>query len=137
MKHINFIPKEIILYSHDQLIQTYGGTPGIRDKNLLDLALNQPKAAYEGHYLHNTLMKMAVAYGYHLCKNHPFVDGNKRIALVAMDIFLQKNGFEIIASEKETYKMMIRLSTDKLTKNELTKWLENNTTSIKNLLRGR
>lgn len=130
MKHINFIPKEIILYSHDQLIQRYGGNPGIRDKNLLDSALNQPEATYEGNYLHNTLMKMAAAYGYHLCKNHPFVDGNKRIALVAMDIFLQKNGFEIIASEKETYKMMIRLSTDKLTKNELTKWLENNTTPI-------
>ena len=73
---------------------------------------------------------MTAAYGYHLCNNHPFIDGNKRIALIAMDIFLQRNGFEIVASEKETYKTMIRLSSGELSKTDLTNWLQNNTAPL-------
>ena len=130
MKNITFIPKNIILYFYEQLIQTYGGTFGIRDEKLLDSALEQPRATYEGKYLHDSLFKMAAAYGYHLCNNHPFVDGNKRIALVTMDVFLQKNGYEITASEKETYKIMIQLSAGQLSKNDLTTWLENNTSEL-------
>jgi death-on-curing protein len=130
MKDINFIPKNVLLHFYDRLIQTYGGSYGIRDKDLLDSALKQPKATYEGKYLHDSIMKMAAAYGYHICNNHPFIDGNKRISLVAMDLFLQRNGFEIIASEKETYKTIIKLSSGKLSKNDLTNWLENNTAPL-------
>ncbi len=75
-------------------------------------------------------MKMAAVYGFHLCNNHPFIDGNKRIALVAMDVFLQRNGFEIVANEKETYKITIQLSSGELSKKNLTTWLENNTSSL-------
>ena len=129
MKNINFIPKNIILYFHQKLIETYGGTTGIRDEKLLDSALEQPKATYQSEYLHDNIYKMAAAYGYHLCNNHPFIDGNKRIALVAMDVFLQINGFEISTSEKDAYKIIIRLSKSELTKNELEEWLKNNTFS--------
>jgi len=97
---------------------------------LLDSALEQPKATFDGKYFHDTLMKMAAAYGYDLCNNHPFIDGNKRIALVAMDAFLQRNSYEIVASEKDIYKMMIKLSSGNLTKEELVTWLENNTSSL-------
>ena len=131
MNNIEFIPKDIILFFHEQLVKIYGGSSGIRDENLLDSALEQPKATYQGEYLHDSLLKMAAAYGYHLCNNHPFIDGNKRIAFVAMDTFLQKNNLEITASEKETYKMMIQVASGKLSKEELTLWLENNTNSIK------
>ena len=131
MNDIKFIPKEIILFFHEQLVKNYGGSFGIRDENLLDSALEQPKATYQGEYLHNSLLKMAAAYGYHLCNNHPFIDGNKRIAFVAMDTFLQKNNLEITASEKEAYKMMIQVSSGQLSKKELTLWLENNTSSIR------
>ncbi|WP_018249546.1 type II toxin-antitoxin system death-on-curing family toxin [Orenia marismortui] len=130
MKSINFIPKKAILYFHEQLIQIYGGSTGVRDEKLLDSAIQQPKSTFEGEYLHNSIFKMASAYGFHLCKNHPFVDGNKRIALVAMDTFLQNNGYEITASEKETYTIMIKLSSEGLSKDELTNWLKQNTTSI-------
>ncbi|PRX23154.1 death-on-curing protein [Orenia metallireducens] len=130
MKDINFIPKKAILYFHEQLIQIYGGSTGIRDEKLLDSAIEQPKSTFEGNYLHDNIFKMASAYGFHLCKNHPFLDGNKRIALVAMDTFLQNNGYEITASEKETYKIMIKLSSEGLSKDELTNWLKQNTTSI-------
>lgn len=130
MKSITFIPKELIIYFYDQLVQNYGGAYGIRDEKLLDSALEQPKATYGGNYLHDTLMKMAAAYGYHLCNNHPFVDGNKRIALIAMDVFLQRNGFEIVATEKEAYQIMILLSSGRLSKNNLVTWLENNTSPL-------
>ncbi|AGB41421.1 death-on-curing family protein [Halobacteroides halobius DSM 5150] len=130
MKNVNFIPKKVILYFHEQLIQIYGGSTGIRDEKLLDSAIKQPKSTFEGNYLHDSIFKMASAYGFHLCKNHPFIDGNKRVALVAMDTFLQNNGYEITASEKETYKIMIKLSSENLSKDELTKWIVQNTISI-------
>jgi death-on-curing protein len=130
MNDIKFIPKDIILFFHEQLVKIYGGSFGIRDENLLDSALEQPKATYQGEYLHDSLLKMAATYGYHLCNNHPFIDGNKRIAFVAMDTFLQKNDLEITASEKDAYKMMIQVASGQLSKKELTLLLENNTNSI-------
>lgn len=99
-------------------------------KNFLILHLNSLKSLSKGKYLHDTLIKMAAAYGFHLYNNHPFVDGNKRIALVAMDVFLQRNGLKITASEKETYKVMIKLAAGKLNKNQLVKWLEHNTSPL-------
>ena len=62
-----------------------------------------PKMTYDGKLLHQTVFEISAAYGFHLCNNHPFIDGNKRIALVIMGTFLQKNGYEITSSEKEAY----------------------------------
>jgi death-on-curing protein len=128
MKPVVFIPKHIIIFFHEQLINLYGcAAAGIRDEGLLDSALEQPKVMFGGSYLHDSLFKMAAAYGFHLCNNHPFIDGNKRIALVAMDTFLQKNGYEICASEKIAYEVIIKLASGDLTKEELTEWLKQNT----------
>jgi len=125
-----FLPKNIIIYFHEQLIGLYGGTLGIRDEGLLESALEQPRAMFDGSYLHDSLVKMAAAYGFHICKNHPFIDGNKRVALVAMDAFLQKNGYEISASEKEAYEVMMKLASGNITKAELTDWLGANTSKL-------
>lgn len=130
MKSIVFLPRHIVVYFHEQLIKIYGGTAGIRDEGLLDSALEQPRAMFGGSYLHDSLTKMAAAYGFHLCKNHPFIDGNKRIALVAMDTFLQKNGYEISASEKAVYEIIIKLASGELSKDELTEWLEKNISKL-------
>jgi death on curing protein len=130
MNEIVFITKLIIIYFHEQLIDLYGGTLGIRDEGLLDSALEQPKAMFGGSYLHDSLAKMAAAYGFHICKNHPFIDGNKRIALVAMDTFLQRNGYEISASEKDVYEVMIKLASGDITKVEFTGWLEVNISKL-------
>lgn len=130
MNKIVFIPKDVILYFHNQLIQLYGGSPGIREIKLLESALEQPRLTFGREYLHDTIFKMAAAYGFHLCRNHPFIDGNKRISLVAMDIFLQRNGYEIVATEKETYKIIMQLSTGNLSKEQLASWLLDNTKSV-------
>lgn len=130
MNDIVFIPKHIIIFFHEQLINFYGGTKGIQNEELLDSALEQPKIMFGGAYLHDSLTKMAAAYGFHLCKNHPFIDGNKRIALVVMDTFLQQNGYEICASEKMVYEIMIKLASGELTKEELTDWLGKNISKL-------
>ncbi len=81
-------------------IREHGGQPGLRDENLLESALARPlnKFAYEGTH---DLAELAAAYGYGLARNHAYVDGNKRIAFMAMYVFLAMNGFEIEASEPE------------------------------------
>ncbi len=130
MKEVVFIPSDIIIFIHEQLIDLYGGISGIQSEGLLDSALTQPESMFDGDYLHDTLIKMAAAYGFHLCMNHPFVDGNKRIALVAMDTFLQRNGYEISAPEKEVYEIIMKLASGELTNNELAIWLEGNTSKL-------
>ncbi len=130
MNEIEFLPKHIIIYFHQQIISLYGGTLGLRDEGLLDSALEQPRAMFDGSYLHDSLVKMAAAYGFHICNNHPFIDGNKRVALVAMDAFLQKNGFEISSSEKDVYEIMMNLASGTITKADLTDWLEANISKL-------
>ncbi len=130
MTPIHFIPKKIVLTIYNDLIKRYGGRPGVRDAGLLDSALAQPKMTVGGRFLHRTLFDKAAAYGFHICRNHPFLDGNKRLAFVLMDIFLQRNGYEITASEKEAYVIMMDLATGNLTKTELSTWLKKHSKKI-------
>ena len=125
-----FIPSRIVSTIHSDLLQRYAGRPGLREPNLLDSALAQPKMTVGGKFIHKTLFDKAAAYGFHVCKNHPFVDGNKRVAFVLMDIFLQKNGWEIVANEEEAYSMMMSLASGKLTKAQLCKWLKEHSSKL-------
>jgi death-on-curing protein len=119
-----FIPAELVLTIHADLLQRYGGQPGLRDSGLLESALAQPKMTAGGKEIHKTLFDKAAAYGFHVCNNHPFIDGNKRVAFVLMDIFLQKNGWEIISSEEGAYTTMMSLASGKLSKAQLAGWLK-------------
>lgn len=125
-----FIPNRIVATIHSDLLQRYGGRPGLRDPGLLDSALAQPKITVGGKFVHKTLFDKAAAYGFHVCKNHPFVDGNKRVAFVLMDIFLQKNGWEVTSNEEEAYSMMISLASGKLSKAQLSKWLKKHSSRL-------
>jgi death-on-curing protein len=127
---IHFIPNDVVLIIHTDLLQRYGGEPGLRDLKLLDSALAQPRMTFGGKYTHKTLFDKAAAYGFHVCKNHPFVDGNKRVAFVLMDIFLQKNSREIVSSEEEAYRMMMDLASGKLTKARLSSWLKKHSSKL-------
>ena len=128
---VRFIPPEIIPIVHADLIKRYGGMLGIRDTNLLDSALAQAKITVGGKFVHSSLYDKAAAYGFHLCRNHPFVDGNKRVAFVVMDLFLQKNGWEIKSSEEEAYSMMMQLADGKMTKPQLSKWVKEHSVKLK------
>lgn len=120
---IRFIPDDIVPLIHADLLRRYGGRPGLRDRNLLTSALAQPKMTFGGRFLHRTVCDKAAAYAYHICKDHPFVDGNKRLAFVLMDIFLQRNGWNLTASEEDVYSIMITLARGELTKSALAKCL--------------
>jgi death-on-curing protein len=128
---VHFIPDNLVLTIHADLLQRYGGRPGLRDRNLLESALAQPKMTVGGKFAHKTLFDKAAAYGFHVCKNHPFIDGNKRVAFVLMDIFLQKNGWEIVAHEEEAYSLMMDLASGKLTKAQLSTWVKKHSARLR------
>ena len=127
---VHFIPDDLVLIIHADLLHWYGGQPGLRDRGLLESALAQPKITVGGKFAHRTLFEKAAAYGFHLCKNHPFVDGNKRVAFVLMDIFLQKNGWEIVTHEEEAYSMMMALASGRLTKAQIASWLKEHSSRL-------
>lgn len=90
-----FLGIEDVLNIHQVLVEQFGGISGIRDEGLLESALAQPKATFFGELLHPTIHDQAAAYLYHITKNHPFLDGNKRTAFGAMEAFLRLNGFNL------------------------------------------
>ncbi len=91
---------EVVRIHQDQL-ERYGGSPGIRDVNLLKSAVAVPTASFGGEFLHRDIFEMASAYLFHIVQNHPFVDGNKRTGAVAAVVFLLMNGIELNAGEKK------------------------------------
>lgn len=90
-----FLTLAEVLYFHQYQIKRFGGEEGLRDEGLLESAIAQPRAAFGGHWLHNTLYDMAAAYAFHICKNHPFLDGNKRTSLAAALVFLDTNSISL------------------------------------------
>lgn len=127
---VRFIPNDLIFTIHADLLQRYGELPGIRDRNLRESTIAQPKMTVDGKYVHRTIFEKAAAYGYHICRSHPFIDGNKRVAFVLIDIFLQKNGWEIIAGEEDAYTVIMVLASGKLTKAQLALWIKEHSAEL-------
>ncbi len=125
-----FLQEELVMIIHSDLLQRYGGRAGLRDLALLQSALAQPKVTVGRKSVHKSLFDKAAAYGFHLCRNHPFIDGNKRVAFVLMDLFLQRNGREIVAKEEDAYSLMIDLSSGKVSKTQLSSWLKNHSARL-------
>jgi len=109
---------EVLLILQDQ-IRNYGGAYGVRDPALLSSALAMPSSSFEGKYLHRDLFEQAAAYAFHICQNHPFVDGNKRTALATALVFLALNGIELNDPKQELYGLMMKVASGKGTKAEL------------------
>ena len=93
--------KEIIVAWHSKLIAKSGGIDGIRDAHLLDLSVNSPFHTFGGQYLYPTIQAMAAHLAFSLIKNHPFLDGNKRIGILAMMAFLERNGCTLTCTDHE------------------------------------
>jgi len=97
VKAPDFLSLEDVLELHVELVDRYGGSQGVRDMGLLQSALAVPQSGIAGEHFHADLFEMAAAYLYHLVKNHPFVDGNKRTGAVAALQFLWLNGVTVSA----------------------------------------
>ncbi len=100
---------EVLSVLQDQITR-YGGEFGIRDLNLLSSAIAVPRASFGGQTLHADLFEMAAAYAFHIYQNHPFLDGDKRVALASALVFLDLNGVNISDPEERLYPMMMKVA---------------------------
>lgn len=116
-----------VLTLHETAIDEHGGSHGIRDQGLLESALAMPRQGFGDQYANEFPFGMAAAYAFHICKNHPFVDGNKRTAFAAMVVFLRMNGWSLTADEEAAASRIIEMATDVMDKEKLAGWLAANT----------
>lgn len=118
-----FLTLDQVLRVHAHQIANYGGSPGIRDVGLLESALAMPQTAAFGEDLHPTLHEKAAAYLFHLTKNHPFIDGNKRVGLAVCLAFLALNGVWVQASEDDLVELVLGTVSGKRSKADLAVFL--------------
>jgi death-on-curing protein len=107
LKEPVFLGLDEVIEIHNDQIKRYGGRAGIRDLELLKSAIAMPSAGFGGDYLHTDIYEMAAAYLFHIARNHPFIDGNKRTGAVASVVFLLMNGIELHADEDSFEKMVL------------------------------
>src|SRR5258708_3839032 len=113
-----------VLSLHAEQIRRFGGTSGIRDLGLLQSAVGGVEATFGGVFLHETIFAMAAAYLYGICRNHPFLDGNKRTAVGTSLTFLEMNGIEVEADEDAFYDLVIGIAEGRVSKAAVTVFLE-------------
>jgi death-on-curing protein len=113
---ILFLTLEDVLILHEMQIEAYGGSPGIRDRGLLESAIYQPQASFGGDFVHQGIFEMAAAYAFHIAENQPFIDGNKRCALAAALVFLDWHHIEIDDEGEQLYQAMIDMAEKKIDK---------------------
>lgn len=121
MKEPAWLLPEVVTAVHQMLLAEHGGAPGIRDEALLESALNRPRQRFE--YADGpSIFDLAAAYCYGLAKNHPYVDGNKRLALTIAAVFLEINGYFFDAPEPDAVVIIEELAAGKLTEADLSNW---------------
>ena len=121
MKEPRWLTPEIVIVLQSMLLAEHGGDPGIRDMNGLESALGRP--LHKFHYESPELPELAAAYAYGLSSNHPFLDGNKRVALAALDVFLRLNGWALATTEVDAAATMIDLASGRLSEADLAAWV--------------
>ena len=117
-----------VLDLHDRIISTSKGARGIRDLGALASALNRPRQTFDGRDLYPELEAKAAALCHSLAMNHPFIDGNKRVAFQAMYLFLGLNDFRIEALEEEVVALILSLAAGQLDETELAEWVRQHIT---------
>ena len=124
MKEPQWVTKPVVPAIHDEQLAVHGGSSGLRDVALLESALNRPlnKWAYETA----ELPELAAAYGYGIARNHPFVDGNKRTALLAMYTFLGLNNVDFVVPEADAAAMILALAAGQVSEESLARWIRDN-----------
>jgi death on curing protein len=128
VKEPRWLNATMICAIHTSQVQEHGGSLGLRDQGLLDSALDRPRNRF--HYESKAdLFDLAAAYGFGLARNHPFVDGNKRVAFQAMYVFFGLNGLRIEAEEPEVVRLILSLAAGDLPEPALADWLRQHTTS--------
>jgi death-on-curing protein len=119
-----WLPTDLVIAIHDEQLRLFGGPPGIRDQGLLESALDRPRNKYA--YGTEDLAVLAAAYGYGLARNHAFVDGNKRIAFLAMVTFLGLNDINFVVPEPDAVVMTLAVAAGEVSEESLARWIRDN-----------
>lgn len=117
------LSKSQVLLIHDQLISETGGSSGLRDEGMLDSALNAPFQTFGGEDVYPSLQQKTARLCFGLVKNHPFVDGNKRISAHAMLVFLALNGIDLQHSQMELSDVILQLAAGEIEATDLLHWI--------------
>jgi death-on-curing protein len=125
-----FLSLDEVLEIHHQQVERYGGSLGLRDAAGLESAVATPQATFGGEFLHTSIPAMAAAYLFHLCQNHPFVDGNKRAGANAAITFLFLNNWEPTLAEEELVELVLAVASSRLAKQELVAVFESRCRSL-------
>ena len=119
--HWAWIDKQVLLLLHDESLAEHGGSSGMRDEGLLDSALARPLNL--NAYGKPDFAALAASYAVGLAKNHPFVDGNKRAAFLALGLFLYMNGYRLTASQPAATVTMLAVAAGEINEDELAEWI--------------
>ncbi len=115
---------ELVIAFHDEQLREFGGPPGIRDRGMLESALDRPKNKWT--YGEQDLAKLAAAYAFGIARNHPFVDGNKRASLLSIVTFLGLNGIDFVADNAEAVVIIQGLAAGEIDEDGLSRWIRDN-----------
>lgn len=124
MKKISYVSLDVVLAIHDDMIDRYGGSHGIRDLGLIQSAIARPQSSFGGEDLYPYIFDKAAALFHSLIFNHAFVDGNKRTTIVSTARFLSMNGYELEVSEKEFVAFPLQVENKHLSIEEISNWLQ-------------
>lgn len=116
-----WLDAQVMLAVHEEQLAEHGGGSGVRDEGLFESAMQRPR--HPADYGQPDVPALAAAYGYGLARNHPFVDGNKRAAFVAMELFLVLNGWELVADDAQCVITMLAVAAGHLSEEEFTQWV--------------
>lgn len=126
-----FLTVAEVLELHQSVIDRWGGSGGIRDLNVLESALAQPRQSFGGNDLYPDLPTKAAALCFSLVLNHPFIDGNKRVGHAAMEVFLSLNGYEFHASDDEQEHLVLNLAAGQLSRDIFSDWVTQHASPIR------
>ena len=117
-----FLTFDETLEIHEYQIRNFGGSDGLRSREMVESAIGIPASMFGGAYLHPTVPDMAAAYLFHLVENHPFLDGNKRVGTMSALVFLELNGYDFDASDDELTDVVLQVAGGKMQKDALSQF---------------
>lgn len=116
---MHYVRTEEVIFFHERLIEKYGGLKGIRDLGLLSSAMAMPKQSFMGEDLHQSIYEKGAAYLYHIVKNHPFFDGNKRTGIFVCLIFFERNEVRLNLEDSALEEITVAVADNRINKTEL------------------
>lgn len=119
-----WLTQDIVRAAHERQLKRFGGPPGLRDLGMLESALSRPQNKFA--YGETDMAVLAAAYGYGLARNHAFIDGNKRIAFMAIMLFLRINGVAFAPDPAHATAMILEVAAGNISEEGLTRWLRDN-----------